>query len=64
MVVSNVLPFQILAEYPKNCTTNRAVQKIPSPRQIRFPKAVFKSSAEDVRQSRPIKKTTNAIKKE
>ena len=62
IVVSNDLPFHVFEEYPKNWKTNRTVQNIPSPSEIRLPKVVFKSSFDDVRQRSPVRKTANAIK--
>ena len=64
IAVSNDLPFQVFEEYPKNWTHNLAIQNIPSPKEIRFPKFVLTSSFADVTQRTPMRKITNAIKKE
>jgi len=64
MVVSNDLPLQTFEEYPKNCTNNLVIQKIPRPKEIRLPKLVFRSKSDEVRQRTPIRKTASAIKKE
>jgi hypothetical protein len=63
MNVSNIFPFQIFEEYPKNCTSNRIIQNIPKPKEILLPISVPASSAEEVRQRSPIRNTTMAIKK-
>lgn len=62
-MVSNVFPRHSSGEYPKNCTKNLIVQKIPRPREILFPRFVSISSLEEVIHSTPINKMVNAMKK-
>jgi hypothetical protein len=63
VAVSNNLPFQSFEENPKNWIYNRTIQNIPNTKDNRFPNGVFKSSVDEVRQRRPIRKITKAIKK-
>lgn len=61
-MVSNDLPFQVSAEYPKNCMTNLTAQKMASPMATFFPSGVCTISVEEVRHKRPIKNMPKAIK--